>query len=108
MSDGPPIEDRRSTAGDLHNIIGAIHAMDTMDTRVAILEARMNSQDSRLSIIEVDIRETKAGVGQVLNVLSGHVQQENSDRIKMFVGIITGLLAVLGFVGTKAVEALLK
>lgn len=104
-ANGEPNSERRSTAGDLYKIVGAIHAMET---RVAVLETRMNSQDGRLSVIENDIRDTKATVAQVLKVLNEHVVQENRDRIKLMIGIITLMLSVFGYIGSQAIEALVK
>lgn len=102
----PPDEalsERRNTAQDLGEIIKTMHAMDT---RVAILETRMNGQDTRLSAIELDIRETKVGVQRVVQMLEAHMRQEDRDRIKIMGGIIAILLSVVGYVGSIGIHHL--
>lgn len=94
-------KERRDTAQDLRDIIGYMHAMDT---RVAVLESRMNGQDTRLAAIEMDGREIKISVQRVLELLDLHTKQEDRDRMKLMGGIIAVLLSVLGFIVTTAVK----
>lgn len=93
--------ERRITTPEIREIA---HSYHRIETRVAVLETRINTQDHRLSVIEMDIRTIKAGVERVLDSLAAHVRQQDRDRIKLMAGIITILLTVLGFFGTFFVD----
>ena len=99
-SDCMPRE-RRANAEDIRDIARCYHQLDT---RVAVLETRMDAQDGRLGVIEHDLRETRVGVQRVLQTLEGHVEQENRDRVKLLVGIVTILVSVVGFGMSTAIR----
>lgn len=99
-------EDRRSSWRELHALV--LDIQHEFDKRISIVEVRMSGQDGRLGNIEVDMRATKQGIQHVLDVLNTHVEQEQKDRSKLFVGIIATLLSVLGFAGTALINHLLR
>lgn len=91
--DEEPVE-RRVSANDIREISRRCHQLDT---RVAVMETRVDGQDHRLGAIEKDIRDIKIGVERVLETLAGHIAREAMDRIKLMAWVISTLLAVIGF-----------
>lgn len=96
--------ERRTSSADIRDIARCYHALDT---RVAVLETRIDGQDQRLGAIEADIREIKSGVRLVLESLGEHTRQEDKDRIKLMAGVLATLLSVLGFFGALFFDRIL-
>lgn len=93
--------ERRTSSADIRDIARCYHALDT---RVAVLETRIDGQDQRLGTIEADIREIKSGIGRVLEALGEHTRQEDRDRVKLMAAVVATLLSVLGFFGVTLFE----
>lgn len=104
MNDDNGIQiERRQGAQDIHEIACFTHRLDT---RVSVLETRIETQDIRLAGIERDVGETRQGINQVLtearqgiaqvlNCLHEHVEQENKDRIRLLAAVVATLLSAI-------------
>lgn len=86
--------DRRNSARNIQSIADDIHQLDK---RVAVLESRINSQDSRLSRIELDTTSVKNMTEKIFDTLIQHINQENADKQKIMAWLIVTLVSVMGF-----------
>jgi len=93
VNDDDVPSERRISNADIRDIARCYHALDT---RVAVLETRIDGQDLRLSAIETDIREIKGGIGRVLETLGEHTRQEDRDRFKLMASVIATLVSAVG------------
>lgn len=96
--------DRRQSARDIAYIAQSIHHIDR---RVAVLETRVNGQDSRLARIEDDVATTRRVSEKIHDSLSSHTQQEDRDRQKIMWWLITTLVSVIGFGATIVAKILI-
>lgn len=93
MSDEGGIQlERRQGAQDIHELACFSHKLDT---RISVVEERMKIQDSRLSSIEKNVEEVRAGVGKVLECLHSHTQQEDKDRIRLLAAVVATLFSAI-------------
>mgnify|MGYP006921328774 CR=1 FL=1 len=74
-----------------------LSAISQLETRVAVLEARAGAQDTRLMTIEIDLKDTKTVVQQVLQCLQDHAITEERNRVKLLSWVIATLFSVVGF-----------
>lgn len=86
--------ERRISTSEIRDIA---HSYHRIETRVAVLEKRIDTQDHRLTVIETDIRAIKIGMDRLQDMVATHIEIENVNRIKLLSWIITILLSVLGF-----------
>ena len=86
--------ERRISTSEIRDIA---HSYHRIETRVAVLEKRIDTQDHRLTVIETDIRAIKNGMDRLQDMVATHIEIENVNRIKLLSWIITILLSVLGF-----------
>lgn len=86
------LPERRTSAADFHELVRGYHKLDT---RVAVVETRMDAQDHRLADIETEIRHIKETVNQVLDKLNQHAAAESTMQLKMMIGIAITFLGVL-------------
>lgn len=93
MSGDDAPSERRTSSADIRDIARCYHALDT---RVAVLETRIDGQDQRLSAIEADVREIKSGIEKVLDTLGAHTRQEDRDRFKLMASVIATLVSAVG------------
>ena len=77
---------------DVHELTCFTHRLDT---RISVVEVRMEAQDARLASIEKNVGETRNGVERMLECLHEHVQQEAKDRIRLMAAVISTLIAAL-------------
>lgn len=93
MNDSNGIQlERRQGAQDIHELACFTHRLDT---RISVVETRMEVQDTRLASIEKNIEETRNGVGKVLDCLHSHTQQEDKDRIRLLAAVVATLLSAI-------------
>lgn len=86
-------QDRRGiNAADIRSLVVSVH---DLDTRVAVLEVRSNTQDDRLARIESSLEKTKESAERILEKLGEHIQQEDRERKKLMFWIITTLIGVI-------------
>lgn len=87
-----PITERRITAVDFHDIARSYHKLDT---RVAVLETRMDTQDHRLTEIERQIGELSKTTEEILTKLTAHIAAESTIQIRLMIGIGMTFLGVI-------------
>lgn len=93
MNDGNGIQlERRQGAQDIHELACFSHRLDT---RLSVVETRMEIQDSRLSSIERNVEEVRTGIGKVLDCLHSHTEQEDKDRIKLLAAVVATLFSAI-------------
>lgn len=90
-NDGLQLE-RRQGAQDIHELACFTHRLDT---RISVVETRMDVQDSRLASIEKNVEETRSGITKVLDCLNSHTQQEDKDRIRLLAAVVATLLSAV-------------
>lgn len=75
--------------GVCNTIQSLVATVNNHETRIAVIEVRLNASASEVEEIKNNGRET-------LNVLAEHTKQEDKDRQKLLTGVIATLLSVLG------------
>lgn len=86
---------------DTHELVCFTHRLDT---RISVVEVRMEAQDARLASIEKDVKETRHGIERVLECLHEHTQQEAKDKIQMMAAVIATLISALTALGLALIH----
>lgn len=95
MHDDDDQSERRISASDIREIARNQHGQDT---RLAVLESRMDGQERRMTGIEAQIGETKKGVDELKDMLVKHATAETEQQNRILVWVIMTLLSVVGSV----------
>ena len=94
-------EDRRvASASDITRLLEQIQGLcNTMQAVVA----SMNSHETRITVLEVkqsmsnkEVEAIKDNGQETLRVLAEHTKQEDKDRTRLLVAVVTTLLSVIG------------
>lgn len=84
--------ERRATTADFHQLVDNYHLLDT---RVAVVETRLDNQDHRLAVIESEIRSIRETVEQTLEKINQHAATEAAMQIRLLIGIGVTFIGVL-------------
>lgn len=82
--------ERRATSADFHEIAICYHKLDT---RVAVLETRIDNQDHRLQTIEAKIEDVSKTTQTILDKLNEHVVREMDMQRKVLTWTITTMVS---------------
>lgn len=101
MSEDSIFEDRQvASASDITRLIEQIQGIcNTMQAVVAT----MNGHETRITVLEVkqsmstkEVEEIKDNGKETLRVLAEHTKQEDKDRTRLLIAVVSTLLSVIG------------
>lgn len=78
--------------GICNTIQSLVSTVNSHETRITVLEVK-HSMSSR------EVEELKDNSAETLRVLAEHTRQEDKDRQRLLIAVVTTLLAVLGGIG---------
>lgn len=86
-----------------------------VDERLLRLELRVDHVEAEISGLSGEVKEGRQvinilhdKIGDIKDILTEHVVQENRDRIKLFVGISGALVAGIGVLVLFIIQMLFK
>lgn len=101
-----------ATSADIARLLEQIQGL--CNTTQAVV-ASMNNHETRITVLEVkhslstkEVEEIKDNGAETLRVLADHTKQEDKDRQRLLVAVVSTLLTVIGAVAMMAVNYFLK
>jgi hypothetical protein len=69
--------------------------LHSLDGRIRALEADYKIMSERMAEFRADLKENTTWTKTIMETLTGHVQQENRDRIILLLGVLGTILTVI-------------
>lgn len=92
------------------DMVSVRHEIAHLDKRVAVVEARVEQLRAQHVELKMEIRQSGQGIeesiAKVMQVLEGHIAQEQSDRVQLLWSGLTALAAALSTLALWAVPKL--
>lgn len=105
--------DRRMASS--HDIGRLVEQNQGIANTVQAMVATLNSHETRITVLEVkhslstkEVEEIKDNGVETLRVLAEHTKQEDKDRQRLLLAVVSTLLTVIGAVAVMAVNYFLK
>ena len=93
-----------------HDMVSVRHDIAHLDKRVAVVEAKIEQLWAQHVELKMEIRSSGAGIedsiAKVMQVLEGHIAQEQQDRVQLLWSAMTALAAALSTLALWAVPKL--
>ncbi len=111
--DKEDLHDRRmATSADIARLV---EQNQGIANTVQAMVSTMNNHETRITVLEVkhslstkEVEEIKGNGAETLHVLAEHTKQEDKDRQRLLVAVVSTLLTVIGAVAVMAVNYFLK